>query len=245
MKKSLTAILALFTILFGAVSSCQANVSPVVEKDCGYISVNASSTKEISPNQAEIYFNIETYDKNLKIASAENKAIADKVYSALKSALNTEKGDYIKTQGFSANPQYIYNKENKRVFDKYLVSNNVVVRTKNTAVVPNLIDIAIANGATNVNNLQFSVTDYDAAANEILADLTKKTYCQATAIANSISTKIVGIKSIDSSFTTENNERPMYKMMAAGRANDSSANTPIESGKIKVYANINASFYVK
>lgn len=243
MKKILITIFTLITAIFGTVNPIFAN--PVVEKDCGYISVSTSMTQEISPNQAEISINIQTSDRNLQKASADNKIIADRVYSALKSLLNTEKGDYIKTQGFSAAPQYIYNKDNKRVFDKYLVSNNILIKTKNTTIVPKLIDTAIAQGATNVNNLRFSVIDYDTEANEILANLTKKAYSQATCVANSINAKIVGVKSISSSVNTDDNNRPMYKMMAVGMENDSASQTPIESGKVKLYANIDASFYVK
>lgn len=239
MKKLLLLALVSSAIVIGTNVSTPA---AVVEKDAGYISVSASSTQEVAPNQVEITINIETSDKYLQKASDDNKIIANKVYSSLKSLLGAN--DYLKTQNYSANPVYIYTKENKKVLDKYVVSNNVVVRTKNLALTSKLIDTAIAQGATNVNNLQFSTADYDDACSGVLAGLTKKAYSQADAVAKSINSQILGTKSINLTCSPENNPRP-YMYMAKGAMNDSVSATPIESGKIKIYANVDASFYVK
>lgn len=240
MKKLFLTALILSVITAGMVLA-----SPVATaKDEGYVSVNASSTKEISPNQAEITVNIETSDKSLQKASADNKIIADRVYSSLKAVLNVEKGDYIKTSNYSATPIYVYTKENKKVFDKYVVKNNVVVRTKNTDLISKIIDTSIAQGATEVKDLQFLVADYDSACNDLLASLTKKAYSQASVVAASINQKIVGTKAINLTCNSENNQRPYYAMMAKSSM-DSVTSTPIESGKIKIYANVDASFYVK
>jgi uncharacterized protein len=236
MKKILAIIL--FLVVFVTLSSN----AETIEKDKGYISVNESITKEISPNQAEISISIETSDKSLKQASEDNKVIANKVYSSLKALLGTN--DYIKTSNYSAKPVYIYTKENKKVLDKYSVSNMVIIKTKSTDLVSKLIDTAIAQRATNIDNLQFTATDYDNACNEALSELTKKAQTKANSVANSINSQIIGIKSINATCNTDNGPRPYYAMMARG-AMDSASSTPIESGKIKIYANLDASFYVK
>lgn len=213
-----------------------------VEKDKGYISVNESLTKEIYPNQAEISISIQSTDKLLKKASEDNKIIANKVYSVLKALLGSN--DYIKTGSYRATPQYIYTKENKRILDNYVVTNTVSVKTQNIQLVSNLIDKAIASGATNVDSLIFSSTDYENTCNDMLADITKKAYNQASSVAKSINSSITGIKSISTSCNTENAPRPMYGMMAKSSM-DAFSSTPIESGKIKLYANVDASFYAK
>lgn len=236
MKKALISA----TILILLVGLCA--TADTVEKDKGYISVSSSSSQEVSPNLAEISISIETSDKSLQKASDDNKKIANNVYSSLKSILC--KGDYIKTNNYSAYPQYIYTKENKKVLDKYIVKNSVVVKSKKTNAVSNIIDTAINQGATGVDSLQFSVVDFDSACNDILAELTKKTYAQANTVAKSINAQIAGIRSIDTTCNSENSSRPYYGMMATDAMAKSSV-TPIESGKIKIYANINASFYVK
>lgn len=239
MKKTLISSLSvLLLIAFVSLST----TAETVEKDKGYISVNESVTKEVSPNQAEISIGIETSDKSLQKASTDNKNISNKVFSNLKSILGSN--DYIKTNNYSAKPQYSYTKDNKKVLDKYMVSNTVTVKTKNIELVSKLIDTAIAQGATNVENLQFSATDTDNSCNEALAELTKKAYTQAGSVAKSINSQITGVKSINATCSLDNGPRPMYGMMMKSTM-DSVAATPIESGKIKIYANIDASFYVK
>lgn len=234
--KLLVFTFTLFLFLVGL-----STVAETVEKDQGYISVSLSSTKEVSPNQAEISIGIETYDKSLQKASAENKAIANKVYSSLKAILSSE--DYIKTNDYSANPIYIYTKDNKKVLDKYVVSNTVSIKTKKTELASKLIDTAIAQGATNVKNLQFSTVDYDNSCNDALAELTKKTYAQANSVAKSINAHVIGVRSINATCSSDN-PKPFYGMVAKS-LNDTVSSTPIESGKVRIYANIDASFYVK
>lgn len=238
MKKLFALLIALFAISFVSLSA----IADTIEKETGFISVNESTTKEVSPNQAEISFAIETSDKSLKKASEDNKTIAGGVYSALKQILGTN--EEIKTSNYSAKPQYTYTKDNKKILDKYIVTNSIAIKTKKIELVPKLIDTAISQGATNVNNLQFSSTDYDNNCNDILAELTKKTYSQTNAVAKSINAQIIGIKSINATCNQETNPRSVYAMMAKGSMDGGSA-TPIESGKVKIYANVDASFYVK
>lgn len=238
MKKAV--IYALVASAF--VSFSLSALSETTEKDKGYISVNESWTKDICPDQAEISISIETSDKSLKNASEVNKTLANRVYISLKALL--EPSDYIKTSTYRATPIYIYTKENQRIFDKYLVSNTVTAKTKNIDLVSKLIDTAISQGATRIENLQFSSTDYDDECNDLLSDLTKKAYKKANTVAISTKASITGIKSINATCNADNYPRPIYPMMAKALT-DSVSSTPIESGKVKIYANIDASFYVK
>lgn len=215
----------------------------VIDKEQGYISISESKTVEIAPNQAEISIGIETSNVSLQKASEDNKRIANKVYTSLKAMLGTE--DSIKTSNYSVYPQYIYTKDNKKLLDKYVVSNTVIIKTKKINLVSKLIDTATAQGATNVANLQFSAVGYEDSCDDTLAELTKKAYNKANVIAKSINSQITGIKSINVSCNSENNYRPMYGMMKASMEDAAGASTPIESGKLKIYANVDTSFYVK
>lgn len=238
MKKVLILTIVLFAFV---IFSMPATTAQINDKESGYISVNTSTTKEISPNQAEITIKIETSDKSFKKASDNNKEIAKKVYSSLKSIIGAN--DYIKTSNYSARPEYIYT-NNKRTFEKYVVSNNVVVRTKNIDLIPKLIDSATNQGATTIENLNFSSNNYDDICKDTMAELTKKAYSQASTIASSINSAITGIKSINANCNSENAPRP-YLMMGKAMTSDSNSSTPIESGKVKLFVNIDASFYVK
>lgn len=239
MKKLLVSVLILSAITLVTMST----KAQTVEQDKGYISVNASTTKEISPNQAEISIGIETSDKSMQKASQDNKIIANRVYSSLKTLLGAD--DYIKTSNFTARPIYINTKDNKKILDKYVVSNTVIVKTKKIELVSKLVDTAIAQGATNVNNLQFTAINYDEACNDALAELTKRAYTQASSVAGSINSKITGVKTINTTCNAENQPRPYYGMMMARSVEDSVTTTPIQGGKLKINVNVDASFYVK
>ena len=223
-------------------------ISESIER--GYISVNTSANAELAPDVAEISIAVKTYDnKSMQKATLQNKEISEQVISTLKSMIDTSKGDYIKTADFSATPIYSYS-GNKRNFDKYQVSNSVVVHTKSIDKIGTMIDKSIALGATDVNSLNFSVSNYEAQCNDLLTLAAKKASARANAVAKTVPTTLSGIRSMDVSCSTSNSSRPQYKMLMANRAMmmDSEAagsSTTIESGVIKVFANVNATYFVK
>ena len=223
-------------------------ISEAIER--GYISVNTTANVELAPDVAEISIAVKTYDsKSMQKATLQNKEISEQVISTLKSMIDTSKGDYIKTADFSATPIYSYS-GNKRNFDKYQVSNSVVVHTKSIDKIGTMIDKAIALGATDVNSLNFSVSNYETQCNDLLTLAAKKASARANAVAKTVPTTLSGIRSMDVSCSTSNSSRPQYKMLMANRAMmmDSEAagsSTTIESGVIKVFANVSATYFVK
>ena len=223
-------------------------ISESIER--GYISVNTSANAELAPDVAEISIAVKTYDnKSMQKATLQNKEISEQVIATLKSMIDTSKGDYIETADFSATPIYSYS-GNKRNFDKYQVSNSVVVHTKSIDKIGTMIDKSIALGATDVNSLNFSVSNYEAQCNDLLTLAAKKASARANAVAKTVPTTLSGIRSMDVSCSTSNSSRPQYKMLMANRAMmmDSEAagsSTTIESGVIKVFANVSATYFVK
>lgn len=223
-------------------------ISESIER--GYISVNTSANAELAPDVAEISIAVKTYDnKSMQKATLQNKEISEQVIAALKSMIDTSKGDYIKTADFSATPIYSYS-GNKRNFDKYQVSNSVVVHTKSIDKIGTMIDKAIALGATDVNSLEFSVSNYETQCNDLLTLAAKKASARANAVAKTVPTTLSGVRTMDVSCSTSNSSRPQYKMLMANRAmtmdaEAAGASTTIESGVVKVFANVSATYFVK
>ena len=250
MKKTLVAI-AVLSLLTGSMMTSQAVTNN--EKDRGTISISTSSEAEISPDVADISFSIKTYDsKSMQKASLMNKDISEKVYNILKEMINTSNGDYIKTSNFNASPVYIY-KDKKQILDKYQVSNRVTVHTKAIDKLGGMIDKSIEAGATNVDSLNFSISNYESQCNTLIEKAAKKANARASIAAKSSGTVLDGIQNMNISCSENKNySAPRYymaKSMALGAANDSveeaQPTTSIQSGVIKIYANVNASFFVK
>ena len=245
--KKIISLLSISAILL----SC--SIPAIADIERGYISVSTSANAEIIPDIAEVSIAIQTYDnKSMQKATLQNKEISDKVISNLKTMINTSNGDYIKTANFSASPIYIY-KDNKRILDKYQVSNSVIVHTKSIDKVGSMIDKSIALGATNVNSLNFSVSYSDDKCNELITKASKQAKERVDAALKPMTSTIAGVKSMDISCSTNNSVRPQYRMMksnalmsADGAAQEvQETSTIIEQGVVKIYANVNAQYFVK
>lgn len=240
----------ILSALILALGTCAVQaVSADVER--GFISVNTTANAEIAPDIAEISIAVRTEDaKSMQKATLQNKEISDKVIAALKSMINTSNGDYIKTSDFNASPIYNYN-GNKRTLDKYQVSNSVIIHTKNIDKVGAMIDKSIALGATNVNSLNFSLSSYEKQCNDLITTAAYRAKDRANAAVKTIPSTITGLKHMDVSCSANNSYRPQYRMMKAnmvmadGAVAQEAASTTIEEGVVKIYANINASYYVK
>ena len=249
MKKTLLTAVVLGLIAVSAPLSTQAVTQ--VSHDRGYISVSTSANTEVAPDVAEISFAVQTSDtKSMQKATQLNKEASDRVLSVLSSMLNSSNGDYIKTSDFSASPIYTYS-GSKRNLDKYEVSNRVIVHTKSLDKIGAMIDKAIEAGATNVDNLNFSLPTYDSQCNDLLGIATKKAQSRAGLLAKNLGTTLDGVRTFDVSCNANNYSSPrmyMAKNMLASVADEAASGgtqTSISGGVVKIYANVNASFFVK
>ena len=196
MKKSLAIMTVLSLFAVSTSLSAQANI---INNDKGIISVNTNASIEVAPDVAEISFAIKTSDaKSMQKATLLNKEISDKVLAQLKSMIDVQNGDYIKTSDFSANPIYTY-VNSKKTFERYEVSNRVIVHTKSIDKVGTMIDNSIELGATNVDNLYFSLSNYELKCNDLIASATKKAKTRAEVIAQALGTNLNGVSSISTS----------------------------------------------
>ena len=250
MRKFVISTLVISLFISGALLSTQA-VSQNNEKERGYISLSTSANTEVSPDIAEIAFAVKTTDtKSIQRATLLNKEISDRVYTLLKGMLNTANGDYIKTANFNASPVYTYS-GNKKNLDRYEVSNRVIVHTKSIDKIGSMIDKSIEAGATNVDSLNFSVSNYESQCNALIETASKKAFSRANIAVKGMNASLDGIRSMDITCSEQSNSTPriyMAKNMLGAVADSSAEGSPstsVSGGVIKVYANINASFFVK
>ncbi len=257
MKKFIVASLFSAVLLSAPLTTLPAGA---INGDCaskcpkkGYVSVSYTAEKEVAPDTVEVSIAVKTDDKkSMQEATRKNKEISDKVYAYLKSSINLVNNDYVKTTNYSAYPLYTYN-NNKRNFDKYEVSNNIIVHTKSIDKIAEMIDKSLALGATNVDSLNFSLSEKDAQCAELLSTATKNARKRADIVAEAAGTTISGVKSIDTSCSVNRagglNYMRNYSMKAEAMMDSAGAEpraaAPIEAGLIKVYTSVNANFFLK
>ena len=224
----------------------KADAATIVHKDMGYISVNATAAKEIIPDTASIYFSVDTSAPDSKSAANKNKEASEKLIDSLKPLLALEKSDSIQTKSFILKPNYKYEKNGKKTFINYTASNVIYVKTKNLAKVSELIDTAVANNATSVNGLEFFVENEQQFAGEIAQEALSKAKVIAGLAASNLGQKVKDIKSLRVTVYPQNSGSPYRAMAAELKASNSvKIQLPVEFGKIKLEANVNAEFYVK
>ena len=124
--------------------------------------VTGQAVVSAEPNLAVVSFSVETSSAKAASCLKENSKITEVVIRALRGAAGA--GAEISTSSFSLQP--IYGRE-KNTQDKradhapeaYRVSNSISVKTGRIDGVGELIDAAVAAGATRVNGVTFSRSD--------------------------------------------------------------------------------------
>lgn len=250
MKKHLSALLiaAMATgIIFSTATQTQAHT-----ENTGWVSVQTTANTEIAPDVVEINIQIKTDDnKSLQKATEDNKEISDKIYTELSAMIDTEKGDFLKTKNFNATPIYSY-KNDKKTIIKYEVTNSIIVHTKAVKDAGKIIDKAILFGATNIDDINFSVSSYDKQCDDLLAIAAKKAKNRANSIVTASGGTLAGVKSVNGSCSANQNIATPYRLLAKNTVMDTASagtteaiSSPVQSGIIKLIANINATYFVK
>ncbi|MCM1338636.1 MAG: SIMPL domain-containing protein [Muribaculaceae bacterium] len=254
MKKFVMAV-SCAALMFSSLTVLPAGALCDCEKDTkGSVSVAYTAEKEVSPDTAEISIAVKTEDKkSMSEAVRKNKEVSEQVYAYVKSMITPSNGDYIKTSNFSASPSYVYN-NGKRTLDKYVVSNNIIVHTKSIDKISTVIDKSLTLGATNVDSLNFSLSEKDEECAKLLTKAAKEARKRADVVAAASGSSVVGVKNIDTSCSVNRSGNYAYArntlMMAksAGAMEDAAmpeSSPNIEAGVIKIYSSVNATYYLK
>lgn len=238
-------LLIILGLLVSASLVMPANAITIVEKDMGYVSINSSASKEIVPDTASIFFSVETVNKDSKAAVNQNKEITSALILALKPILAIDKSDSIQTKNFVLRPNYSFDKNGKSTFQNYTASNTIYVKTKKLENVSKLIDTAVANNATSVSELSFFIENEKQYSGELACEAINNAKVLANLTANTLNQRVKGIKSIRVNVYPQNQYNARYATMNAAKDSATGKATPIEFGKIKLQANVDAEFYVK
>lgn len=220
------------------------------DSEDGYINVSSSITKDVDPDKAEVIFYVETSEKNAQDASEKNKVITNNVIEAIKPEIISNEKDSIKTSAFVVRPDYYWTKDNKKVLNSYIATNSIYVVTTNIQNAGKIIDLALQAGATKVDSFRMTLDNVNNYCTTVLQEAAKDTMFKAGSIAKVLGTSVLGVKSVNTSCSTQNVNHSPYRLMVKNAVAESSdaagsLSTPIEAGKIKIYANVNASYKLK
>lgn len=135
-----------------------------LQEEKNSVSVSGTSLITVDPNKAEIYIKIATLEKTAQESKNKNSQISGNVIKALKKEGIKEKD--IETSQFSIYPKYEYEeiteinlRKSNQILVGYEVINVLKVTTQDLEKVGKLIDVAVDNGANDIERISFGLTN--------------------------------------------------------------------------------------
>ncbi|HLT28939.1 MAG TPA: SIMPL domain-containing protein [Myxococcaceae bacterium] len=204
-------------------------------------SIHVSGTGEARApsDEATFYVAVETEGETAKDAGEANAKRMNVLRSALLNAGLTD-GE-MKTGSYNVYP--VYGKQDgpeprKPTIMGYRATNQLSVKTLKLDQLGSFIDQALVAGANRVENVQFGLSNPEAAQAEALQDAVKRARASAEVIARSLGVKLGDI--IEASTVTD----PVRPMVMAFARSESMASTPIDPGEQTVTAQVQLRFAI-
>ena len=240
MKKSTYAVLLLFAV-------CTLLVLPAAAENSQtdrVITTSGYGESVTTPDKVTITFAVETNDPDVKIAQQQNADRIAAVIAVMKNAGIEEKN--IKTTGYSIYSWTVgeYNPGKwANGTEVYEVTNTVQIISYDIEKAGEYIDLAVANGANKVNNLQFGLSDAKQATERTKALTAAVTSARsdANAVSAALGVKIsgTGVIAVDQSrYSTSYTSMNTFAKPEAAVMMDAGAGTTIQSGELKTTATV-------
>lgn len=239
-RKSFLAV-ALACLLAVATVGCAGAKAP--SKESRTVTVNGTGKAFASPDQASVAIIVRTNKKTSKEALDQNSQTTTKIYESL-AQLGIPKED-LKTGRVSIHPECYYEKEPPRIIG-YIAENSITIKTKMLEKVAEVYVVATENGATEVTELSFELSDDNEAVKEALEKAVDNARHKAEALARSLAAKVgkaTKVTELRAAYPQPFDFYGGLEAKAAG-AGDVAA-PPIEPGKVTITAEVKVTFELK
>jgi uncharacterized protein YggE len=198
------------------------------------LTVTGTAEVKVAPDICRTSFVVSTRNRSAGQAYRDNNEQMGKLNAAIK-GVGIEGRD-LQTTNFSITPEYHYEKgTSRRIFDDYLVVNNLSVNVRDLTKVSAVLDAAMAAGAVEVGGVTFTVENPKKYTADARIDALKAAKAKAEIIAAETGVKIKKPMSISES--EPNSYGWMYAQANASvtRGGDMVAESPsLEPGEVKV-----------
>jgi len=243
MNKTLMIIgMVLMAVLLTA---CTITVQQPGQQQQNTISVNGNAQFKANPDEATILVRVETNGTNAKEAQDKNSIAMEAVQKALKRA-GVDASD-LETMNYNIYENQVWDyKEQRQINMGFKASHTLQVKTTKLNMAGEYIQIAVDNGATNLDSVSFSLSK-DAekdAKDEALRQAVKDARGKADALADGLE---LSIKKVVSVSINEYNVIPFYRggmEVMAVKADMGAPAPPIAPQEIDVSANVQVVFEI-
>ena len=200
------------------------------------LSVTGRGVEAIPTTQTQVALGVEVQGKT----AAEVQQEAARRSSAVVALLRSRQVQKLETTGITLSPNYSYENNQQRLIG-YIATNTVSFRL-NTQSAGTLLDDAVQAGATRIQGVSFVAADsaIEQAQKQALKKATQDAQAQADAVFSALNLKRGEILNIQVNGASP--PPPMYRQLAASRAANADATTPVVGGEQQIEASVTLHF---
>jgi uncharacterized protein YggE len=207
--------------------------------------ITGIATSKVKSDKFVLNLGVQTTNKTADVALTTNSEKLSKVIAALKTA--DVKDNETSTSSFNISPDYIYSQpsSNTAKITGFTVSNSIQIESSSIDKVSKWIDIAVAAGSNNVNNVGFVLSDkkVEEIKNNLIKQAINNARTKADIAASALGLKGLAVKSINLNEVGAHLPEPFLAKdsLAAGISPANTA-TPIISGEQQVSVTVSMVF---
>lgn len=203
------------------------------------LTVTGVGDVSLTPDLARLTLAVETRNRDLGKAVAENNRRTAQVIQALQQGGVAEKD--IHTSNFSVNQERHYDDQGNLIVGPYTVTNRLILTVRNLAKLGTLLDAALQAGANRMDNLTFGSSQAKEAQLQAKLAAVEDAQKQAQAIAQQAGVTLEGVQTISFGYAAPV-RATAYKAEALAAA---PAQVPVSPGEMKVTATVTMVFLIR
>lgn len=208
----------------------------------GVIHVTATANINVTPDRVSVSAGVQSDGKTAQEAMARNSDLMRNVFAAL--AANGIPETDISTTNLNLNPRYDYEQRTngQPLLVGYRASNQVTIISHDLDRTGQLIDALLQAGLNNINGINFSVSEPDAAQAQARAAAIEKAKVKARTMAQSANVRLGRLLSLQEG-SSANPIRYNTEMMSARSVSMDSA-PPLAPGEREIGATVTMSYAI-
>ncbi|MET0183180.1 MAG: SIMPL domain-containing protein [Caulobacterales bacterium] len=207
------------------------------------LTVNASASTRTAPDLAIVSLGVIARGANARAAQEAQSTRMDAVLEAARAA-GVAAAD-VQTVGYSLEPQYAYVRGAAPRITGYVSRNIVTLRVSDLSAVSRLIDATVAEGANELQGIQFTFKDIEASREQAIAQAISRARARAQTYAEAADMRVVKVRAIiepGSALAASELRRDGY---LTAPQTEQSANAAINPGELDNQASVTVVFELR
>lgn len=229
-------MVAMMTAMLGATVQGQ---EPTTRDDV--VVATGEGVVKRAPDRAFVVITAESRARQPQAAQEANARTMTAVQARL--AEMGFRGELVRTLSVGLQPEYDW-ADGRQTLRGYVARNAIEVRIDDMTRVGGVIDAAVAAGATQVTNVQFTLRDMGAAEREALTLASRDALARARAMAEGVGREVAKVLRLDESRANEP-VPVMMRMDARQMAAEAAPPTPVAAGDIEVRSQVRLTAVLK